>query len=615
MNRTAAPPHANKQIFAVAALLFLLTGLVYAGTLKNAFINYDDPAYVTKNLHVQQGLSAANFRWAFAATSEANWHPLTWLSHMADVSLFGGNAAGHHLTNVLFHALNATLLFCLLYRGTGFLGRSAWVAALFAVHPLNVETVAWVAERKSVLSTFFFLLAIGAYGLYVRKPSLLRYAGVFLLFALGLMAKPMIITLPLALLLLDYWPLERIPVPSRGNPRVEFFRSLAWRCAEKIPLLLLSIASAVVTVVAQHRGGAVGTKFALPLSFRVSNAIYSYSQYLIKALFPSRLAIFYPHPEGHLAIALPLLSGVFLVAGTIFVCRLREVRYLPVGWFWYLGTMFPVIGILQVGRQALADRYAYIPLLGIFVIVVWSAAEGAARLAISTRFLGAVASALVLAYSSVTLLQISYWKNSFALFQHTLAVTQNNSIAELNFGESLVERGQPELAEIHFLKAAQFAPELGLPHYDLGTLLQNQGRLAEAMVEYQLALPRLSDPLELAQLHNNRGAIFLEGHQYPQAMAEFDTAIQLHPEEANSFLGKGMIFFQTGEYQAAQAVFQRAIEIAPSSPVAWFWFGRACEAQSKNTDAIRAYQITLRIAPAFPGAQARLSELSRDPRQ
>lgn len=615
MNPLAGPPASNKKVFCVAALLFLFTGLLYAGALKNNFINYDDPAYVTKNLHVQQGLTAASVHWAFTSTSEANWHPLTWISHMADVSLFGANPAGHHFTSILFHALNVALLFWLLYRGTGYLSRSACVAALFATHPLNVESVAWVAERKSVISTLFFLLAIGAYGMYVRKPGVPRYAGVFLLFALGLMAKPMIITLPFALLLLDYWPLQRVPILSRGTDAADFWRPLALRFAEKIPLLLLSAASAVITIVAQHRGGAVGTKYALPLLFRVNNAIYSYSLYLVKALFLSRLAIFYPHPEGHLPVALVSASAIFLVAATIFVWRYREVRYLPTGWFWYLGTLLPVIGILQVGRQAMADRYAYVPLLGIFVIVVWSAAEGAVRFSLSPRLLGAVAAAMVLAYSSVTFLQITYWRNSFTLFEHALAVTQNNPIAELNFGEALVERGQSDLAQTHFLRAAQFAPDMGLPHYDLGTLLQNQGRLNEAMAEYQQALPRLSDPLGLAQLHNNLGAIYLQRHQYPQAMAEFDSAIQLHPEEANSFMGKGLIFFQTGEYPAAQAMFQRAIEIAPSSPLAWFWFGRACEAQGDSTNAIRAYQNALQIAPNFPDAQARLSAVSHNPHQ
>ena len=613
MNPLAGPPASNKKAFGVAAILFLFSGLLYAGTLKNNFINYDDPAYVTKNLHVQQGLTAASVHWAFTSTSEANWHPLTWISHMADVSLFGGNPAGHHFTSILFHALNVALLFWLLYRGAGHLGRSACVAGLFAAHPLTVESVAWVAERKSVVSTLFFLLAIGAYGIYVRRPGVLRYGGVFSLFALGLMAKPMIITLPFALLLLDYWPLARIPVPFRGANAADFWRTLALRFAEKIPLLILSVASAVITIVAQRRGGAVGTKYALPHSFRLSNAVYSYSLYLVKALFPSRLAIFYPHPEGHLSVALVVASGIFLVAATIFVWRYRDVRYLPTGWFWYLGTLLPVIGILQVGRQAMADRYAYIPLLGIFVIVVWSAAEGAARFSLSPRLLGAVAAAIVLAYSSVTFLQITYWRNSFTLFQHALAVTQNNPIAELNFGEALVEHGQSDLAQTHFLRAAQFAPDMGLPHYDLGTLLQNQGRLNEAMAEYQQALPRLSDTLELAQLHNNLGAIYLQRKQYPQAMVEFDSAIQLHPEEANSFLGKGLIFFQTAEYPVAQAMFQRAVEIAPSSPVAWFWFARACEAQGDSANAIRAYQNTLQIAPNFPDAQARLSLLSHNP--
>lgn len=369
----------------VALLLFFGTLALYYPALQNGFVNYDDPAYVTSNPHVQQGLTKRSVAWAFSSTAEANWHPLTWLSHMLDVQLFGLRPAGHHAQSVLWHAVNVVLLFLLLAKATGFLGRSAVVAALFAVHPLNVESVAWVSERKTVLCTFFLLLALAAYGWYVKRPRASLYLLVALLFALGLMAKPMLITLPFLLLILDFWPLERFPQTPLNKLVIE-----------KIPLLALSAASAAITLYAQRAGGAVGSTQLLPLAMRVKNAIYSYLIYLDKTLWPARLAVFYPHPEGALSLWKVAGAAVILIAITIAFQHFRESRYLLLSWLWFLITLAPVIGIVQVGRQAWADRYAYIPLWGLFVIGVWLVAEIAARISLSRTAQVAIASAVLL---------------------------------------------------------------------------------------------------------------------------------------------------------------------------------------------------------------------------
>jgi protein O-mannosyl-transferase len=320
----------QRTIVALIALaLFLATWLLYYPALRNGFVNYDDPDYVTSNLHVQRGLTATSVAWAFRSTDEANWHPLTWLSHMFDVTLFRLQPSGHHAQSIFWHASNVVLLFLLLAKITRHVERSALVAGLFAVHPLNVESVAWVAERKTVLSTFFFLLAIAAYGWYARKPRVSAYLLVALCFALGLVAKPMIITLPFMLLLLDFWPLERFP----ATPPVKLV-------IEKLPLLALSAGSAVITLYAQRTGGALGIADLLPLSFRLKNAVYSYLIYIEKAFWPSRLAVFYPHPEGSLAIWKVLLAAIILAAICFLAWRFRARRYLPVGWLWFLIALF-----------------------------------------------------------------------------------------------------------------------------------------------------------------------------------------------------------------------------------------------------------------------------------
>ncbi len=513
---------------------------------------------------------------------------------MLDVQLFGLRPAGHHAQSVLWHAINVVLLFLLLAKATGFVGRSALVAGLFAVHPLNVESVAWVAERKTVLCTFFFLLALGAYGWYAKRPRASRYLLVAVLFALALMAKPMAITLPFALLLLDFWPLQRFPETP-----------LSKLVLEKIPLLALSAASAAITLYAQRAGGAVGSTSLLPLGMRVNNAIYSYFIYMEKAVWPSRLAVFYPHPEGSLALWKVLGAAIVLITITAVCWHFRERRYLLVGWLWFLGTLAPMIGIVQVGRQAWADRYAYLPLWGLFVIAVWLASEAAARISLSRTAQVAIASAVLLGYSVATHIQIGYWRDSYSLFSHAIQVTDANPIAEGNLGSALMDMGRPDLAVSHLERAIQLMPTLATAHYNLGTLLQRQNELDRAQREYKLALQYGPDEREAAQTHNNLGALFDQLGRRDEAVAEFTQAIALNPYEQNSLVGRGLIEREEGKLDAALQDFSRAAQIAPS-PLAFYWQGRVLEEKGQLPAAAEAYRSALKLAPNFGDTQVRL---------
>jgi protein O-mannosyl-transferase len=583
----------------LALLLFLGTLVLYYPALENGFVNYDDPDYVTSNYHVQQGLDFHSVKWAFTSTTEANWHPLTWISHMLDVQLFGMRPAGHHGQSVFWHAVNVVLLFLLLAKATGFVGRSALVAGLFAVHPLNVESVAWVAERKTVLCTFFFLVTLGAYGWYVKRPRASRYLVVALLFAFALMAKPMAITLPFALLLLDFWPLQRFP--ETPLPKLVL---------EKIPLLTLSAASAAITLYAQRTGGAIGSTELLPLTVRVKNAIYSCLIYIEKAVWPSRLAVFYPHPEGSLALWKVMGATVVLIAITAVFWHCRERRYLLVGWLWFLGTMAPMIGIVQVGRQAWADRYAYLPLWGLFVIGVWLASEAATRFSLSRAAQVALAVAVLLGYSVTAHIQVGYWRDSYSLFAHSIQVTDASPIAEGNLGSALMEMGHPDLAMPHLQRAIQLMPTLATAHYNLGTLLQRQNELDRAQSEYHLALKYASDDREAAQTHNNLGVLFNQLGRRDAAVAEFTEAIALNPYEQNSLIGRGSIKHEEGKLDDALQDFTRAAQVAPS-PLAFYWQGRVLEEKGQLSAAAEAYRAALKLAPNFGDTQARLSSVEK----
>ena len=580
-------------------LLFFGTAALYVPALKNGFVNYDDPAYVTQNPQVAEGLTARSLAWAFASTAEANWHPLTWISHMLDVQAFGMSPEGHHAQSVFWHAVNVVLLFLLLTKATGFAGRSAVVAALFAAHPLNVESVAWIAERKTVLCTFFFLLALGAYGWYAKRPRAGRYLLVAIVFALALIAKPMAITLPFALLLIDFWPLQRFPATS--------FERLS---IEKIPLFLMSVGSAVITVYAQRAGGAVGSDQLLPLPIRCKNAIFSYWIYLQKAVWPSRLAVFYPHPEASLELWKVVAAAVVLIGITALFWRLRQRRYLMVGWLWFLGTLVPVIGIVQVGRQAWADRYAYIPLWGLFVIAVWLASAAANRFSLSRAAQVAVASAVLLACSVATHIQIGYWRNSYALFTHAIEVTQANPIAEGNLGSALMEMGRPDLAQAHLERAIQLMPTLAAAHYNLGMLWHRENELEKAAAEYQLAARYASDQREAPQSHNNLGVLLSQTGRKDEAAAQFTQAISANPQEQNSLIGRGMIEYDSGRLDAALQDFAQAAQVAPSAP-ADYWQGRVLQDKGELAAAVVEYQAALKIAPEFADAQVRLQSLEK----
>jgi protein O-mannosyl-transferase len=436
--RTAKNP--TTQNVAACLLIFGIAVALYFPVLGHPFSDYDDYYYVTDNPHVRAGLTWNTAMWAFSSGEDANWHPLTWISHELDVQLFGMQPGGHHATSVLLHALNAVLLFLLVWMGTKRLGTSLLVALLFAVHPINVESVAWVAERKNVLSTFFFFLTLGAYGWYVRRPSTKRYLVVTALFILGLMSKPMLVTLPFVLLLLDYWPLERF------ENNASFWRLVR----EKVPLFALALASCVITYAVQKAGDAFHPATQFPVGVRLENAIVAYALYLWKALWPARLAPFYPHPGTGIPWWSLVASLCVLSAITYLALTMRGKKYLLAGWLWFLGTMVPVIGIVQVGDQAMADRYAYIPLIGIFVAVGCVCGDLLHSWSARGKLGGGLAVVVLATYAVVSVNQIRYWSNNAELWSHTLSVTENNSLAHRKLAWDLLSSGDPGGALPHF---------------------------------------------------------------------------------------------------------------------------------------------------------------------
>jgi len=606
---SAIPERATnlRTVAFLAVLLAVATAALYATAMRNGFVNLDDPEYVTSNPYVMGGLTWRDIQWAMGSNyPSSNWHPLTWISHMADIQMYGLNPAGHHFTNVLLHILDVVLLFLLIESATGRALRSAAVAALFAVQPLNVEAVAWIAERKSVLCVLFFLLAIGAYGWYVKKPGVVRYSLVAVLFGLGIMAKVMVIPFPFALLLLDYWPLGRLPGnDAAGNPRA-FFTALRALVIEKIPLFAMAAAGGAITVYVHSREHALTA--TMPFSWRFKNAIFSYLAYLGKAIVPVHLAPFYPHPENTLRWATVILAGLGLVAITALVWRYRARKYLVMGWLWYLGTMFPMIGFVQTGRQGMADRFMHIPMMGLLFAVVWFVGDMAAEKKWQKEIAMAIFLLPAVPFAMLTIKQIGYWHDSYTLFAHTLEVTQHNGMAENNFGVALVARGEQELAAQHFAAAVRYSPDLASGHYNLGIYFQRHNRLDEAEREYRTTLALSTDEREISQSHNNLGILYMSERKYPEALKELDTAIALNPSEQNSYIGRGSIEMQTMNFDAAIADFGKAAQIAPS-PLALYWLGRALEAKGETQRAIAAYEAALRQAPGMAEARMRLAAL------
>ena len=614
-NRIAAP--------LIALLLFLSTLVLYIPVTRNAFTNFDDDTYIVGNSHVRAGLTWNTVKWSFTTFTEGNWGPLTWLSHVLDCELFGLHAGGHHFISALLHAMNAAILFCLLWSATGFTWRSLMVAALFAVHPVNVESVAWAAERKNVLSMFFFLLALLAYEWYARQPKLRRYGVVFLLYLLALMSKPQAITFPFLLLLWDYWPLGRCaaqlspgaavgaaPDHAQAHKRSPRF-SVLWLVLEKLPLFLLAAASAVVTVIAERSAHALRTSSEFSLANRIETALTSYVRYMGMAVWPSKLAVLYPHPTVLFPAWQVVAAVLVLVMATaIVIWQRRERPYLVVGWLWFLGVMFPMIGIVQVGAHALADRFAYIPFIGLFVVGVWLASEGATRISLSRAAQMAIAAAVLLGYSAMAYSQMGYWRDSVLLFTHAIEVTGANPVAEETLGAALMDVGRPDLAEAHLERALRLMPTLSAAHYDLGTLLHRRGELDRALREYQIALRHPSDEREAAQTLNNLGVLLNQLGRRDEAVAEFTEAIAVNPSEQNSWIGRGMIEREEGKLDAALEDFTRATHVA-ASPLAFYWQGRVLEDKGELPAAAEAYRTVLRLAPGFGDTQVRLENVEK----
>ena len=494
---------------------------VYARVAGHQFICYDDGTYILENRMVLKGFSREGFFWALTATRDANWFPLTWFSHMLDVQLFGINPAGHHLVNVAIHAANTLLLFFLLAKITGSSWRSALVAALFALHPLRVESVAWAAERKDLLSGLFWLLTMLGYTRYAERPSSLRYLAVLLLFALGLMTKSMLVTLPFVLLMLDVWPLHRVRSGLQGIDKECCTAVSPWRCvAEKVPLLVVAAASSVLTLMVQRQGGALNDFERFPFSENLQHALISYLVYIRKFFWPTELAVFYPF-ERNEPVWWALSAAVLLIVVTwIVVRRLKKSPAAAFGWFWYLGTMVPVIGIVPVGAHAYADRYTYLPLIGIAILVVWVGAEAAPRLHISPPLLAVAAIPLLAALSLLTIHQLRFWHDSESLFSQTIRVTKNNWVAHNNLAAALVKEGKGAEAEEHLLESLRIRPDNVKALVNLGIVYAGQRRLYESVKSYQRALA--IDPKEPTALYGI-GSAMIEIGDFAAADREYMT--------------------------------------------------------------------------------------------
>ena len=588
------------------------TWAIYSPVAHHPFVDFDDQYYVTQNAHVQAGLRWQTFVWSFNAGYAQNWHPLTWLSHALDYQLYGLNPVGHHLTNVAFHVLNVVILFFLLLWATGAMWRSLLVAALFAIHPLNVESVAWVAERKNVLSMFFFLLALGAYGWYARYPEFKRYVVLVLLFILGLAAKPMVITLPFVLLLLDFWPLQRIKewsapaVTNRkeGNmgrrrdsePQSMFVQaSLARLIQEKLPLLALCVGSAILTVIAQ-RTVSIRTLERFPMDVRLENAVYAYAMYVWKTFVPLHLALFYPYARQGFAIWKIGLAGLFLVVTSALVWKERLTRrYLVTGWLWYLGTLVPVIGLVQVGDQAMADRYAYIPVLGIFVMLIWGAADWADRAHVNFQFRAATAVLVLAAFSFLTWRQIGYWRSEYDLWSHDLEVAPDNSLAISNLGDAYTKMGRDKEALPWLQKSVQLIGWDPVRHANLAVGLVHLDRLQDAIPEYDAAVSLTSDPAMQSHLYDSLAAVYDALDDYPKVRESYHQALKINPQSSAT-----MIQWLT-QSVAAQPAAPRYVQL-----------GILLQESGKSSEAAAAYQQALKLDPSLNAASDFLRALTAD---
>jgi Flp pilus assembly protein TadD len=597
--------------FAICVVLLLATLAVYSQVRAYDFVDLDDPDYVSANSHVHAGLTSESLVWAFTTDLDGNWFPLTWLSHMASWQLFGPRAGLHHLVNVLLHALGTLLLFALLKRTTRSRWPSAFVAGLFALHPLHVESVAWITERKDVLCGFFWFLTLWGYARYVERPKLSRYLLVVVLFCLGLMSKPMIVTLPFVLVLLDVWPFRRVALAGskaagalkhKARPRPAV-RPLWTVLLEKAPLLALSAGMSVVTYIVQQRGGAVLPLEWIPFGARLGNALIAYVAYIVQMFWPARLAVFYPY-----ASALPawkvIGAGLLLVGVSIFALRMiRRVPYFAIGWFWYLGTLVPVIGLVQVGMQSRADRYTYIPSIGIFLLLAWGIADLFQRWPKAERALAAVPAAACLACLMATFNQVQVWKDSASLFGHALEVTANNYMGYYGLGGVLRDQGKLDEAVTAYREAVRLFPNYAGAHGNLGGVYLKQGRLDEAVAELTEAI-RL-DPKD-SEARISLGIALNELGKGKDAEDQMLEAIRLEPDSANAHYNLGRLYAAAGKINDAMVQFAIAARLEPESAQNRYNLGTVLAAQGKMREAVAEFTEAIRLKPDYGNAHNNL---------
>lgn len=589
------PRRLPQRTILTSLALATITVVAFAAVRNFGFVDYDDLDYVAANPHVAPGLTWTGVRWAFTSAYAANWHPIAWLSHMLDVQLFGMNAGAHHMVSLAYHVVNTLLLFDVLRRMTGSDGKSAFVAALFALHPMHVESVAWIAERKDVLSAFFFLLALRTYAEYAPRLDRRWYTAVFVCLALGLMSKPMLVTAPFVLLLLDYWPLRRTI-----NARV---------LAEKLPMLGLAAASSVVTIIVQRHGGAVMRLQLMPLHVRLAAAAVSYGQYVSKLVWPAGLAAMYPARRAMPEPGVLAGSIMLLVAVTTVAIRLRRSRpYLLVGWLWFVGMLIPVIGIVQVGAQSMADRYAYLPSIGLFAMAAWGVPDLVVRWRRATPALLASGGIIVVACTIVTVRQVTYWRSSRALWQHAADVVPDNYFAQASLGYVLWKEGRDDEAIARLEESLRLRPDFAEAHNNLGVVLARRGDLHGAASQFSQALD-IEPSYKAAQ--DNLAATTARLNSTDAELATLVEGARANPNDLVAHNELGVALAARGRVDEAIAEFQNAIRVDPNQPDVHFNLGAMLEQRGRTADAAEQFRITLRLNPAHAAARAALDALSR----
>jgi Flp pilus assembly protein TadD len=586
-------------VWLIAVLLVLVTMALYWPVTRCDFINLDDPAYVTENPHVQDGLNREGVKWAFCNTEQAAyWAPLMWLSHMLACQIFGLNAWGHHLINVLLHAANTVLVFFVFRQMTRATWRSVVLAALFGLHPLRVESVAWVTERKDVLSTLFWLLTLWAYAKYVEAAEVrnsksgMWYGAAIAMFVLGLMSKAMLVTVPCVLLLLDYWPLERFK-PGCARRLV----------TEKIPFFALAAVASVVTFTLQKHGGSVASFEDVPLGMRSGNALISYCRYLGKLFWPTDLAVFYPHP-GYWPMGKVLLAGVLLcgISVVLFVRR-RRYPFLLMGWLWFVGTLVPVIQLVQSGEQAMADRFTYVPSLGVLILTIWGAYELTRDWRCQMIVLSVAGSAAIILCIGLTRQQLGYWKDNQTLYRHALEVTENNYFAHSFLGDALLAKGQIDEAISQYQEAIRLKRSEARSHDFLGIALGRKGQTDEAIRQFQEAIRLKPDD---ANAHYNLGAALGKKGQTDEAIHQFQEVIRLTPDFAYAHNNLGTVLLTRGQIEEAISQFQEAIRLKPDYVEAHYNLGNAFLTKGQIEEAIRQFQEVIRLKPEYADAHYNL---------